>query len=243
MQAYGGLRQKALPIPIADYTGSQRERERKEDRERESSRLCRMSQGNPPYGCGDRFSRSAEVPFSHLFLSHLLPFCSSSENSIHWPASLPSLSEGSTSQLVKQTRARDGSRGYETWGRKGISVVLPFLETSPLFLPSAYRHEPSDPLKSISSFSIDLPGLHYLEEKKEDGHVGSRRRGPITSSLLGNVYGVELTFADRPAGVVRPKEKMKTIVELDGSPRIHMPTHPPNRAAAAIKARLSEPLL
>ncbi|GFQ94958.1 uncharacterized protein TNCT_700911 [Trichonephila clavata] len=197
-----------------------------------------MSQGIPPYGCGDRFSRSAGSLFPISFPPISYSFAHPRKTlSTGQPVCLRYL------KLVKQTRARDGSRGYETWGRKEISVVLPFLETPLLFLPSAYRHEPSDPLKSISSFSIDLPRLHYLEEKKEDGHVGSRRRGPITSSLLGNVYGVELTFADRPAGVVRPKEKMKTIVELDGSPRIHMPTHPPNRAAAAIKARLSEPLL
>ncbi|GIY34211.1 uncharacterized protein CDAR_32951 [Caerostris darwini] len=153
-----------------------------------------MSQGIPPSGCGDRFSRSAGVPFSP---THLLPFCSSSENSIHWPACL---------RYLEVQRAASGS--FEAAKKK----------------------------------FIDLPGLHYLEGKKEDGHVGPRRWGPITRGLLGNVYGVELTFADRSAGVVRPKEKMKTIVELDGSPRIHMPTHPPNRAAAAIKARLSEPL-
>ncbi|GFS34907.1 uncharacterized protein TNIN_388741 [Trichonephila inaurata madagascariensis] len=208
-----------------------------------------MSQGIPPYGCGDRFSRSAGSLFPISFPPISYSFAHPRKTlSTGQPVCLRYLkvqlaSSRSTSQLVKQTRARVGSRGYETRGRKEISVVLPFLETPLLFLPSAYRHEPSDPLKSISSFSIDLPRLHYLEEKEEDGHVGSRRRGPITSSLLGNVYGVELTFADRPAGVVRPKEKMKTIVELDGSPRIHMPTHPPNRAAAAIKARLSEPLL
>ncbi|GFR31134.1 hypothetical protein TNCT_329121 [Trichonephila clavata] len=45
-----------------------------------------------------------------------------------------------------------------------------------------------------------------------------------------------------PLQIVRPKEKMKTIVELDGFPRIYMPTHPLNRTAEAIEARLSEPL-
>lgn len=116
--------------------------------------------------------------------------------------------------------------------------LLPFLGP----LSFAYRHEHSDPLKSISSFSIDLPGLHYLRGKKEDGHVGSRRQGPITEGLMGNVYGAKVTFADRPVGVVRPKEKMKTIIELDGSPRIHMPTHTQS-ATADIKARVSVALL
>ncbi|GBL77071.1 hypothetical protein AVEN_12718-1 [Araneus ventricosus] len=201
------FRSPSLIIPVA----REREREKKigrREKERGSSRLCRMSQGISPSGCGDRFSRSAGVPFSHLF-SH--------------PSPTLLLMLGKLYPLASQP------------------ACLRYLEALPL--PSAYRHEPSDPLKSISSFSIDLPRLHYLEEKKEDGHVGSRRQGPITSGLLGNVYGVELTFADRPAGVVRPKEKMKTIVELDGSPRIHMPTHPPNHAGVAIKARLWEPLL
>lgn len=51
--------------------------------------------------------------------------------------------------------------------------MLPF--RGPLHF--AYRHEHSDPLKSISSFNIDLPGLHYLRGRKKMDMLGLGVRG------------------------------------------------------------------
>ncbi|GIY25222.1 uncharacterized protein CEXT_396331 [Caerostris extrusa] len=164
------FRSPSLIIPVA----RKREREREKKIGRERAVACvGCPKGFLPSGCGDRFSRSAGVPFFPypsptllLILGKLYPL-----------ASLPSLSGGAAScfcwsnRRALQTEAEDMRTGG---GRE--SPLCFFLET---LLPSsfAYRHEPSDPLKSISSFSIDLPGLHYLEGKKEDGHVGPRRWG------------------------------------------------------------------
>lgn len=124
MQAYGGLRQKALPIPITDYTGSPREREKKIERERdgerESSRLCRMSQGIPPSGCSGRFSKCRVFPsYASFFLSFLPPSSASPidraelarENSIHWTACslrylVVQLSRTERKKIKKSSRAQ-----------------------------------------------------------------------------------------------------------------------------------------
>lgn len=78
MQAYGGLRQKALPIPITDYTGSSREREREKkiEREREMERAVAYAgcpKGFRPPAVAADFRSAGSSPRLRPF-SYLLSF-------------------------------------------------------------------------------------------------------------------------------------------------------------------------
>lgn len=103
MQAYGGLRQKALPIPITDYTGNSREREKKIESERWRKRERAVAYAGCPKGIRppavaadfrSAGSSSRMRPFSYLpSFAPSLPRCFSPrdpaelarENSIHCP--------------------------------------------------------------------------------------------------------------------------------------------------------------